>query len=177
MALNYLVDPNGFRIRSIDRTQERPARDESTQTKRRHPSYPSRRPTKSTTLTNSGFQFRTHSSDRNKKHIIPTYALSGRNHISNEGWGKKKKKEDDEKINVEYRSGQDIRSGDPNHVTRRERLQSNDEYNYLFISKGEQLISKPSTTTNNESTSKGANTSRVSKVVAAVIAVKVAEIT
>ena len=41
---------------------------------------------------------------------------------SNEGWRKKKKKkkENDEKINVEYRSGQDIRSGDPNHVTRRE---------------------------------------------------------
>ena len=58
--------------------------------------------------------------------------------------------------------GHDTRPGYPNHVTRqRERLQSNDEYNY-FISKGEQLISKPSTTTNDESTSKGANTSTVS---------------
>ena len=46
-------------------------------------------------------------------------------------------------------SGHDTRPGYPNHVTRqRERLQSNDEYNY-FISKGEQLISKPSTATTN----------------------------
>eukprot|EP00751_Fragilariopsis_kerguelensis_P007788 CAMPEP_0170785230 /NCGR_PEP_ID=MMETSP0733-20121128/16757_1 /TAXON_ID=186038 /ORGANISM="Fragilariopsis kerguelensis, Strain L26-C5" /LENGTH=59 /DNA_ID=CAMNT_0011130593 /DNA_START=363 /DNA_END=542 /DNA_ORIENTATION=- len=53
-------------------------------------------------------------------------------HLQPESGGirKKKKTEYDEKINVEYCSRQDTRSGDPNHVTRRERLQSNDEYNY-----------------------------------------------
>ena len=39
-------------------------------------------------------------------------------------------------------SGQDTQTGNPIHVTRkRERLQSNDEYNY-FISKGEHLYLK-----------------------------------
>ena len=76
------------------------------------------------------------------------YRQSGRNNIHNQRVGEhgRRRRKKTMKRYVNYQSRQDTRTGDPNHVTRREQLQSNDKYNYFISKELEQLISKPSTT-------------------------------
>ena len=147
MALNYLVDTAMASVYVSSIGNERPAcsviiiqspqSDRSTQTRRHYNLryYLSRRPTK-TTLTNSNSEriYRTntffkrktatHNTDHNG--LAETTSSTGECGDTKDG-GRRKKTMKKSTLNINRGK---TRSGDPNHVTKRERLQSNDEYNY-----------------------------------------------